>query len=116
MLQVKFIGNLCYTTVLKTDKTVVAPHLSRNISSIYDVFFILYPPVSKQTPLPTKAIHSLESGFPLKDKFTNVGSFLLPLPTACKRQNPFLIKSSPLITVNERQHYLFFSANFYEKN
>ena len=43
-------------------------HLSRNIDSMKLVNFMLYPPESKTTPLPTNAIDSFSLGFPINNK------------------------------------------------
>ena len=46
------------------------------------------PPVSKQTPFPTKATHLSDLGFPLKLKLTKAGLLMLALPTAWTNLNP----------------------------
>lgn len=62
----------------------------------------LYPPVSKQTPFPTKEIQLLESGLPLYAMLINTGSFALPLPTACINRKPSFKSYSPVNVVNYR--------------
>ena len=96
---VRLIFTFYLTMYWKAVKTLTAPHLSRYISFIPDVGLMLSPPVSKQTPFPTKDTHLYESGLPLYFKFMKVGSFLLALPTACISLNPYFTRSSPFITV-----------------
>lgn len=63
--QVIFIFNFYSITALKIPKTLQAPYLSIYIVSINPVGLIFNPPASKVKPLPTKAIYSVLSGFPL---------------------------------------------------